>query len=392
MPEVICKKASIPHGRRAVVFSDVHGASALLRALTEQAALRDSDILFPVGDYVERGPDSIGAVREVMRLCREYESYPVMGNVDAYVLWMFQDRSPRANTALRRALAAEGGRFAKEARDALGLSGEPALHPDLRVDPAARLDASSDEPLSEDDAEALNDFRDRVLDAYGAELSWLASLPTVVETERFLFVHGGLPHEDLASLSGTNAFALMKNDRFIDQRLHFSRWVVAGHWPVTLYRPEIPCAAPYIAASQRIIGIDGGCGVKLDGQLNALILPDASEDRFEFRMADALPERTALDRQEGSRDSVSIRWGDHYAEILRREDGCAYVRHVSTGRTLWIPESFIFRDGSPAQIEDATDYALPVEPGDRVRLVASTPRGAVVKKNGVTGWYYGRLQ
>ena len=109
-------------------------------------------------------------------------------------------------------------------------------------------------------------------------------------------------------------------------------------------------------------------------------------------MADALPERTALDRQEGSRDSVSIRWGDHYADILRREDGCAYVRHVSTGRTLWIPESFIFRDGSPAQIEDATDYALPVEPGDRVRLVASTPRGAVVKKNGVTGWYYGRLQ
>ena len=86
MPEVICKKAFIPHGRRAVVFSDVHGASALLRALTEQVALRDSDILFPVGDYVERGPDSIGAVREVMRLCREYESYPVMGNVDAYVL------------------------------------------------------------------------------------------------------------------------------------------------------------------------------------------------------------------------------------------------------------------------------------------------------------------
>ena len=64
---------------------------------------------------------------------------------------MFQDRSPRANMALRRALAAEGGRFAKEARDALGLSAEPALHPDLRVDPAGRLDASSDEPLSEDE-------------------------------------------------------------------------------------------------------------------------------------------------------------------------------------------------------------------------------------------------
>lgn len=404
MPNVTLKSVSIPRGRRAVVFSDVHGAAAPLRDLIGQVRLSDNDILFPVGDYTERGADSIGVLRELMRLCRTYEAYPLLGNVDAYVLWMFHDRSPHANTALRHSLAADGGRFAKEARDALGLTAAPALNPNLHVDPAARLDPSSDEGVPEEDAAVLNDFREKVIDAFAPELAWLRSLPTIVETERFIFVHGGLPHENLGALVGTNAYSLMKNDNFLGQGLRFSRWVVVGHWPVTLYRPYIPSAVPYIAESQKIIGMDGGCGVKLDGQLNAMVIPDAldalearnarnaHDAHFEFYMADSLPERVALDRQEASRDSFSIRWGDHYVNILRREGDRVFVRHVSTGRTLWIPDSFIFRDGDPAEIEDATDYALPLEPGDRVKLVCKTSQGAVVKKNGVTGWYYGRLQ
>ncbi|MEA4824036.1 MAG: metallophosphoesterase [Clostridiaceae bacterium] len=392
MPNVTLKSVSIPHGRRAVVFSDVHGAAASLRNVIDQVRLSASDILFPVGDYTERGADSIGVLREMMRLCRTYEAYPLLGNVDAYVLWMFHDHSPNANTALRRALAAEGGRFAKEARDALGLAEVPALNPSLYVDPAARLDPSSDESIPEEDAAALNDFREKVQKAFALELAWLRSLPTIVDTERFIFVHGGLPHENLDALVGTNAYHLMKNDNFLGQGLRFSRWIIVGHWPVTLYRPHIPSAVPYIAESQRIIGMDGGCGVKLDGQLNAMVIPDAQEDRFEFYMADSLPERVALDRQEASRDSFSIRWGDHYVHILRREGDRIFVRHLSTERTLWIPESFLFRDGDPAEIDDATDYALPVEQGDRLKLVCETSQGAVVKKNGVTGWYYGRLK
>ena len=61
----------------------------------------------------------------------------------------------------------------------------------------------------------------------------------------------------------------MKNDDFLDQGHSFSKWVVVGHWPVTLYHTDIPSAAPIILRDRKIISIDGGCVLKADGQLNA---------------------------------------------------------------------------------------------------------------------------
>ena len=42
---------------------------------------------------------------------------------------------------------------------------------------------------------------------------------------------------------------------------------------MTLYDPRIPSAAPIFTRDRKIISIDGGCVLKADGQLNALILP-----------------------------------------------------------------------------------------------------------------------
>ena len=40
---------------------------------------------------------------------------------------------------------------------------------------------------------------------------------------------------------------------------------------------------------------------------------------------------------------------------------------------------------------DSTDYLLPVRAGDRLAIVRRTSRGALAKKDGVTGWYLGKL-
>ena len=68
----------------------------------------------------------------------------------------------------------------------------------------------------------------------------------------------------------------MKNDDFRGQGHSFEKYVIVGHWPVTLYHEHIPSAAPIFDWDRKIISIDGGCVLKIDGQLNALILP--SED------------------------------------------------------------------------------------------------------------------
>ena len=42
--------------------------------------------------------------------------------------------------------------------------------------------------------------------------------------------------------------------------------------------------------------------------------------------------------------------------------------------------------------DDFTDYALPVKKGDRLSVVKVTSRGIIAKKDGVTGWYYGKIK
>ena len=85
--------------------------------------------------------------------------------------------------------------------------------------------------------------------------------------------------------------------------------MVVGHWPVTLYDPRIPSAAPIIDRARHIISIDGGCVLKLDGQLNALIIPEESSPDFSWTAYDGLPTARALDPQAPSEDSLNIRWG-----------------------------------------------------------------------------------
>ena len=80
-------------------------------------------------------------------------------------------------------------------------------------------------------------------------------------------------------------------------------------------------------------------------------------------------------------------------EPLAENGDCLLVRHPSSGRTLWVPRDFVrrWRDGR-LHTEDATDYCLPVAPGDELALVRETQRGLLVKKDGVTGWYHGRVE
>ena len=134
--------------------------------------------------------------------------------------------------------------------------------------------------------------------------------------------------------------------------------------------------------------------LKVDGQLNALIIPDIGGEELDWTWYDGLPAATALDGQEASADPLNIRWSDSEVEVLGEEGDCTLIRHVLTGRELWVPRDFVSvwrRDGK-THTEDATDYQLPVSPGDALSLVRETQRGYLVKKDGITGWYHGRIK
>ena len=348
-------------GRRIIAVSDIHGNLPFFLGLMEKISLSPDDILILVGDMLEKGQQSLPLLRHLMQLSKTHTLYPVCGNCDGLVLNFFET----------------------DELDEHFFKKYLPIHPESTIRQLAR----------EAGVEQIDDLprlRTDLRRCYPEEWAFLKSMPTMVETPHLLFVHGGVPSLD--HMERLNRWKCMKNDNFRAQGHHFDKYVVVGHWPVTLYDPNIPSAAPIIDEDEHIISIDGGCVLKADGQLNALIIPSEDSTDFVWTAYDGLPTVTALDAQPPSTDSVNIRWGRSRLELLEKGEELSLCRHLETGRELLILNHYLRRDADGLWCEDSTDYSLSVFPGDRLTLVYSTKQGHLCKKDGVTGWYYGRIE
>lgn len=376
-------RPEIPAGRRVIAISDVHGNLSYLKGLLKKLRFSRDDVLILVGDLLEKGRDSLATLRYVMELQREHTVYPLCGNCD-YIDRMFLDWE-----------ADEKAAFSGRANARLGApDAAEALWPVLNYwgDRSTLIQMGLELGLPRPQRAAdLSTLRAALLDYFPRETAFLRSLPHILEAGRYIFVHGGVPREE--ELETLDAYSCMKNDDFMGQGHSFRKWVVVGHWPVCLYREDVPDSSPILDRERHIASIDGGCVLKVDGQLNALVLPDIEGEEMETVPYDELERLTALEEQAPSPDSINIRWSDSVVEPLAEHGDCLFVRHPSSGRTLWLPRDFVsrWRDGA-LHTEDTTDYRLPVSPGDELSLVRETQRGLLVKKNGVTGWYYGRIE
>lgn len=348
-------------GRRILAVSDIHGNLPFFRGLLEKVEFSQDDILVIVGDLLEKGTQSLELLRYIMDLCRTRTVYPLCGNCDGFILKFFEDG------------AWDSGFFTRY----------------LPAHPESILRQLSDELGLDRCWEDLSALRRTLRENYPDIWQFLKDMPTILETEHLVFVHGGVP--SLEHMERLDSWKCMKNDDFMGQGRSFEKYVVVGHWPVTLYDPHIPSSAPLIDRERKIISIDGGCVLKVDGQLNALITPEESSDDFDWMAYDGLPTVTALDAQEASADSVNIRWGRSALELLEEGEELSLCRHLESGRELWILNSYLRAGPRGLWCEDSTDYLLPVDPGDTLTLVQRTKHGFLCKKSGVTGWYFGRV-
>lgn len=363
--KAVVRHIDIPQGRRLLAISDIHGNLPWLKALLAKAEFSQEDILILVGDMVEKGPESLATLRYIMDLSRDHTVYPLCGNCDNLAVDLVDEGMELGRDFFRyylkvwkqRALIVQ---MAEEAGFAIG---------------------------SHEDLPAL---REVLREKFAPELDFLRAMPTIIETQGFVFVHGGVPsYEGMEEL---DAWSCMKNDDFMGQGLSFPKYCVVGHWPVTLYRTGAPCADPIIDRARKIVSIDGGCVLKRDGQLNALVIPGPNSEDLTWVRYDDCPVFRALDAQAESTEPFSIRWTDHDVEVLDRGEEFSTVRHISTGRTLRVLTRYLQNRGGQDWCDDTTDYRLGVEPGDLLSVVERTSQGCLVKKDGVTGWYFGRLQ
>lgn len=71
---------------RLIAIGDIHGYSASLSALIEAIDPQPSDTLIPLGDYIDRGPDSRGVIQQLLDLSGRCQLLPILGNHDEVLL------------------------------------------------------------------------------------------------------------------------------------------------------------------------------------------------------------------------------------------------------------------------------------------------------------------
>lgn len=363
------EQITIEPGKRILVTSDIHGHLSYFKKVLEKASFCDDDFLFIVGDIIEKGPENLNTLRYIMELCKQGNVIPLIGNVDAYRLKLIYELSEENVYGFYDYILA--------LRKWVGTS----FYEELATECGYTINSPDDILLS----------KQAVIAHFKKEFEFLANLPTVVETQNYIFVHGGLRKKQASDNLDKDIFELTKFDAFAENTSNiFDKYVIAGHWPVVLYDSAIPQMNPIINRDKKIISIDGGCGVKKDGQLNLLIIPDinCSVDKISHISYDEIPAVYALESQSSSTESIYISWLNREIRILKKGEEFSYIEHIKSGRKLHIPNSYLRNE---TECFDYTDYILPVNKGDRLSIISKNSKGYIAKKDGIIGWYFGDL-
>lgn len=355
------RRLALGPGRRILVTSDIHGNLEYFREALDKAVFTPADELIINGDFLEKGEQSLETLRFIMELSRFGNVHAIRGNCDDW--HSIFEYSPEGDSRLLRYMQWRRSGLLWEMFRGLG------------IDPM--------------ELESISPYKER-LHAYDREFEFLASLPDAIETERFIFVHAGC--DPSRPLEQHSRGELNRIDRFLDLGYSFEKWLVVGHYPVTLYWEDRVCANPVILRDRKIISIDGACVLKDDGQLNVLIIPPGEGDDFFWTGYDNFPERRVLEDQAESSSSYYIRWGDSQVQVLERGEEFSRCRHIRTGYEMDILTKYLFSGEDICGCNDCTDYVLPLKAGDTVRVVEESSRGYFVKHEGYSGWYYGELE
>ena len=356
-------RPTIPEGKRIIAVSDIHGNLPYFDALLEKAEFCRDDTLIIDGDFLEKGSYCLDTLHRVMDLCSNGNAYALCGNCDCWFDAVDFPEGYIGSRLLQYVLHKRTG-IIYEMLSRCGVT-----------------------PNQSSDVASMLEFLGK---RFKPEWDFLRSLPMAVDTPHYTFVHGGI-RPDLP-LEEQTCGECMKMDDFRSRGWSFGKWVIVGHWPVTLYSEDRILACPIVDRDRKIISIDGGCVLEDDGQLNALVIPFEGSEDFSWVWYDHFPVRRAKTAQQASERSYHIRWGDSRVELLERGDEFSRCRHVRTGYEMDVLTKYLYtgEDGEFC-VKDCTDRILEVHPGDELSIVEESSRGYYVKLAGESGWYCGEL-
>lgn len=81
--------------KRKLIIGDIHGYFHVLQQLLEKINYKPiQDQVIFIGDYINRGPESLKVVSEIKRMVEEEEAIALMGNHEYSLIEFLDSRNP----------------------------------------------------------------------------------------------------------------------------------------------------------------------------------------------------------------------------------------------------------------------------------------------------------
>lgn len=347
------KRIDIDTTARMIVISDPHANLELFQTLLKKVNFQKEDFLFILGDFIEKGKESLVMLRYVMELAKQPNVHVLLGNCENVYLDCGQVQPlMRIPYFIRNYYTLGREIFKLEQRE---------ITPEVQV----------------------KEFYELLEKKYPDELAFLQDLPHIIETPLYTFVHGGI--DPTLPLEEQSRLKAMKWDNFRQEGFRFKKYLICGHWPVINYCHEVASCNPILDHAAKIISIDGGYGIKNFGQINALIVE--KDATFSYFSVDELEyKRVYEDQIPKKQQPFTIAYPDGEIKILQEGEEFSVCEHVRTGKKMRILKSLIYELSDKHYCTDATNYMVTVYRGDWVGLIAKTRDYSLVKKAGIIGW------
>lgn len=345
---------------RCIVISDIHSHLDRLIELLQKVNYCVNDYLIINGDFVEKGTQGIETIEYLRQLQQmNPKVYILLGNCE-YALETLVSDPKFASQMLHY--------FQK-----IGKSGliEQAIH-------ALHIDWQKESPLM---------IQRQVHEYLKSSLDFIRSLPTTIETDQFLFVHAGIEKRPDWKNGLRSSFIEMRN---FQQAGHvLDRYVVVGHLPTSNFYQHRINNDIIIDKNKRIISIDGGTGVKMISQLNALII-EGHDGMYSLSQeyVQPLPKYRVIQDIKQKNDHVyKIAWPHFEVELLQQEKEFSICRQIDTDLVFDIKNEFLYqRNGHFYCLDDYTNNKLSLNQGDIVELIGIYGDYAYVRYHQQIGW------
>ena len=234
---------------KVFVIGDIHGSYDLLEKLLTYWNPEEEQLVF-LGDYIDRGPDSLKVLKKVMELSNQYDIVTLCGNHEQIFLnWL--DKPEEVSQ----------------------------FYFNQKVGGIATVQSFFDESDLNitSDHFSVKELTEKIRKNNSEIIKFIKKLRSFYLWEPYLFVHAGID-------STVENFRETKFDDYFWIREEFfsnphlaKEIVIFGHTPTPLLN-EDQSSDIWVSPCQKKIGIDGGGAIYEKGQLHGLVLSNTTKE------------------------------------------------------------------------------------------------------------------